>query len=128
MNIPFGCMSFVNLIFYYAILILYYAKLTVKSPTCVVHTCSTRHCIMRYESSILRDAFVSVVFCFMNELARLLLRHLVDICLFQSAQSASLLWITILHTFYEFKHTSYLTKRSTSYTHTHTVEVINKLL
>ena len=28
----------------------------------MAHTCFMRHCIMRYESSILRDAFVSVVY------------------------------------------------------------------
>ena len=67
----------------------------------IVHTCSMRQCIMRYESSILRDAFVSVVFGFMNEPAPLLLRHLVDTCLYQSAQSASSRWvIKILQTFY----------------------------
>ena len=71
-----------------------------------------RHCIMRYESSILRDAFGSVVFCFMNEPAPLLLRHFVDTCLFQSAQSARSLHMgvygIILHAFYELKHTSYV--------------------
>ena len=52
---------------------------------------------MRYESSILQDAFGSVVFCFMNEPARLLLRHLVD----QSAQSAGSRWVNkILQTIY----------------------------
>ena len=60
-----------------------------------------RHCIMRYESSILRDAFGSVVFCFMDEPARLLLRHLVDTCFYQSAQSAGGRWVNkILQTFY----------------------------
>ena len=52
-----------------------------------------QHCIMRYESSILRDVFGSVVFCFMNDPARLLLRHLVETSFFQSAQSTRLLWV-----------------------------------
>ena len=44
-------------------------------------------------------AFGSVVFCFMNE--RLLLRHLVDTCFYQSAQSAGGRWVNkILQTIY----------------------------
>ena len=101
MNVTFGYMPFVNLIFYYAILMLYFAKWI------VAHGCIMRHCIMRYESSIRRDVFCSVVFRFMNEPGRLLVRHLMDKCFYQSAQSASLLWVTILYIFYEFKHTSY---------------------
>ena len=102
MNVTFGYMPFVNLIFYYAILMLYFAKWI------VAHGCIMRHCIMRYESFIRRDVFCSVVFRFMNEQGRLLVRHLMDKCFYQSAQSASLLWVTIqlLYIFYEFKHTS----------------------
>ena len=73
----------------------------------VAHSCIMQHCIMRYESSIRRDVFCSVVFRFMNEPGRLLVRHLMDKCFFQSALSASLLWVTTLNTFYEFKHNSY---------------------
>ena len=83
MNVTFGYMPFVNLIFYYAILIWYFGKWM------VAHSCIMRHCIMRYESSIRRDVFCSVVFRFMNEPGRLLVRHLMDKCFFQSAQSAS---------------------------------------